>query len=212
MEHKQNQQLPKLLIVTGPQGSGNHLFAKIFNMHPSVKGWQMMWQEWQGHHLEPFQEYWQDPVKLRNFDAGEYENFVTSISCPFWKDKQPHIPKYKEFIAEAHKYFQVKILIIARDRHILKLQQQRVRGKHTTKDFIDQLDFLQGAHFVSHEALYLYQGKYLESLSKQLDFPIAFNHKTLLDDWLKLDANQKYIQTVDKGKFDNEVKQACEQS
>ena len=55
MEHKQNQQLPKLLIVTGPQGSGNHLFAKIFNMHPSVKGWQMMWQEWQGHHLEPFQ-------------------------------------------------------------------------------------------------------------------------------------------------------------
>ncbi len=52
MEHTKNQQLPKLLVVTGPQGSGNHLLAKIFNLHPKVNGWNMRWQEWQGHHLD----------------------------------------------------------------------------------------------------------------------------------------------------------------
>ena len=25
--------MPRLLIVTGPQGSGNHLFSKIFALH-----------------------------------------------------------------------------------------------------------------------------------------------------------------------------------
>ena len=67
-------------------------------------------------------------------------------------------------------------------------------------------------HFVSHEALYLYQGKYLESLSKQLDFPIAYNHKTLLDDWLRKDANSKYITNIEQGDFDQAVDQACKES
>ena len=212
MEHKANKPLPKLLIVTGPQGSGNHMFAKIFNMHPAVRGWRMQWREWQGHHLEPFAEYWQDPTKLADFDPGEYENFTTSISCPYWKDQQPQTPKYHEFIQQAKKYFQVKILVIARDRHILKLQQQRVRGSHTTPDFLKQLEKFEDVHFVSHEALYLYQGKYLESLSKQLDFPIAHNHKTLLDDWLKKDANTKYITNIEHGDFDQAVDQACRES
>lgn len=205
MENKTEKPLPKLLIVTGPQGSGNHMFAKIFNMHPAVRGWKMQWREWQGHHQEPFQEYWQDPTQLANFDPGAYENFVTSISCPFFKDKQPQIPKYQQFITEAKKYFQVKILVIARDRHILKLQQQRVRGSHTTPEFIKQLENLEDVNFVSHEALYLYQGKYLESLSKQLDFPIAHNHTTLLNDWLKKDANTKYITNVEQGGFDEQA-------
>ena len=102
--------------------------------------------------------------------------------------------------------------MIARDRHILKLQQQRVRGSHTTPEFIKQLENLEDVHFVSHEALYLYQGKYLKSLAKQLDFPIAHNHKTLLDDWLKKDANSKYITTIKKGEFDQAVDQACNES
>lgn len=195
----------KLLIVTGPQGSGNHMFAKVFNMHPSVRGWQMQWNEWQGHHEEPFQEYWQDPTKLANFDAGEWVNFVTSISCPYYKNKQPQTPKYHEFIQEAEKHFQVKILVIARDRNILQHQQERVRGQHTTPHFLAQLETLDNVYFVSHEALFLYQGKYLESLSKQLDFPIAYNHKTLLDDWLKKDANKIYIQKIKQGKFDEQA-------
>ena len=42
-----------LLIVTGPQGSGNHLFAKLFNLHPDVYGLNMT-RYWQGHDTEPF--------------------------------------------------------------------------------------------------------------------------------------------------------------
>jgi len=199
---------PKLLIVTGPQGSGNHLFAKIFNMHPAVKGWQMEWQEWQGHHQEPFQEYWQDPSKLKDFVTVPYENFVTSISCPYYKDKKPQTPKYSEFINEAKKYFEVKVLVIARDRNILKLQQQRLRGEHTTPKFMHELQRIENATFVSHETLFLYKGKYLKSLADQLDFPIAHNHTTLLDDFLKKDANIKYVQKIDKGNFDDEATQA----
>jgi len=212
MEHKENKPLPKLLIVTGPQGSGNHMFAKIFNMHSAVRGWSMMWREWQGHHHEPFAEYWQDPTKLADFDAGEFENFTTSISCPYWKDQKSQTPKYQEFIQEAKKYFQVKILVIARDRHILKHQQHRVRGAHTTPEFLEQLQKFEDVHFVSHEALYLYQGKYLESLSKRLDFPIAHNHTTLLNDWLRKDANSKYIINIQQGDFDQAVDQACKES
>ena len=98
--------------------------------------------------------------------------------------------------------------MIARDRHILELQQQRVRGSHTTPEFMKQLEHLEDVHFVSHEALYLYKGKYLESLAKQLDFPIAHNHTTLLDDFLKKDANIKYITTVEQGDFDQQATKA----
>ena len=200
MEHRKNQRLPKLLIVTGPQGSGNHLLAKIFNLHPKVNGWNMMWQEWQGHHLEPFQQYWQDPKKLKHFDPGAYKNFVTSISCPYVKNKHTHIPKYKQFISEAKKYFTVKILVIARDRNILEQQQKRVRGRLSTLDFIDQLKFLKEAYFISHEALYLYGSKYLKSLSKQLDFPISTG--TYMKNLSKHEANKKYIKKANRGKFD----------
>ena len=52
---------PKLLILTGPQGSGNHLFAKIFSSHESVRGWDMEHDEWEGHHVERFSLYWRHP-------------------------------------------------------------------------------------------------------------------------------------------------------
>ena len=34
--------MKKLLIVTGPQGSGNHLFARLFSLHPNVMGWEKL--------------------------------------------------------------------------------------------------------------------------------------------------------------------------
>ena len=63
-----NENIKKLLIITGPQGSGNHLWSKMFSMHPNVVGWPMFRKEWQGHHKEPFNEYWQQPEKLQEFD------------------------------------------------------------------------------------------------------------------------------------------------
>ena len=32
----------QMLIVTGPQGAGNHLWSKIFSLHPKVYGWKSL--------------------------------------------------------------------------------------------------------------------------------------------------------------------------
>ena len=87
MVDSEKKQQPKLLIITGPQGSGNHLFAKIFSMHPSVEGWPMLRDEWQGHHEEPFADYWQEPKTLKD-KVWERQYYVTSISCPYILDKK----------------------------------------------------------------------------------------------------------------------------
>ena len=68
-----------LLILTGPQGSGNHLWSKVFSKHPFVNGWRMK-QYWEGHHHEPFSAWWDDASLIE--DTGHRYNF-TSISCPY---------------------------------------------------------------------------------------------------------------------------------
>ena len=35
-EVEQEESKPSMLIVTGPQGSGNHLFANLFNLHIDI--------------------------------------------------------------------------------------------------------------------------------------------------------------------------------
>jgi hypothetical protein len=55
-----------ILILTGPQGSGNHMWSKIFALHPQVRGWQaLLDQYWIGHDQEPWAQYWQDPAQLK---------------------------------------------------------------------------------------------------------------------------------------------------
>ena len=207
------EDIKKLLIVTGPQGSGNHLWSKIFAMHPAVIGWPLMRKEWQGHHEEPFNEYWQEPEKLKEFNTDDKNNFVTSISCPYYKDKKPQVPKYAEFIGEAKKKFDsVVVCIIGRDRDILNMQQTRVRKSHTTPIALEQFDKLTDTKFISTELLFLYGEQYLKSLVAVLDFPVAWNHATLLKDYLKENTNKRYLTEPDKGGFDDEVKKACAES
>ena len=38
-EVEQEESKPSMLIVTGPQGSGNHLFEKLFNLCLNSKKW-----------------------------------------------------------------------------------------------------------------------------------------------------------------------------
>ena len=96
-----------ILIITGPQGSGNHLFSKIFALSPEVRGWSALNKKyWIGHDQEPFAEYWRNPKKLSDFDWTQSEYFVTSVSCPYMDNGEPTIPKYQEFIAELDKVFQ----------------------------------------------------------------------------------------------------------
>lgn len=200
---------PTLLIITGPQGSGNHLFSKIFSLHPAVTGWTALYdQVWVGHDQEPFQQYWQNPGKLKDFDWTQSQYYVTSISCPYVLNKKFSLPKYTEFINEAKKHCNVLVGIIGRDKNVLKYQQLRVRrGEHTAPDAIKEFSKLKeltdNIFYLSHELFFLYGREYLKNLSKQINFPIA-HHDPYVNEIFKMEANGKYVKPVREGPFDEE--------
>lgn len=197
---------PTLLIITGPQGSGNHLFSKVFSKHPSVFGWNMP-SYWEGHHNEPFNSYWQKPSTLKDFNWGQAKYYFTSISSPYFKNREAHYPKYKEFIDEANKYANVKVAIIGRDKNILKYQEERVRDKSTYENALISFDYLYTLNplFISQELYQLYGNHYLRSISELLNFPI-------MNQEIGEDANTKYIHNIKEHWLDTEVKKAVDQS
>lgn len=208
--------MSRLLIITGPQGSGNHLFSKCLALHEDVFGWKSLLNTyWEGHHHEPFAEHWQNPELLHDFDWSQSEYFVTSVSCPYFKDQKPHIPFYQRFIEVAQDYVDgIDVAIIGRDQNILKYQQQRVRGAHTTPLALDHFRWLfenQECTFLSQELLYLYKQAYLEQLSRDLEWPIAYWDPEV-DDILKADSNEKYIKDVHEYWLDFEVHRAVRES
>jgi len=200
-----------LVIMTGPQGAGNHLFSKALATNPSVFGWNNLLDTyWEGHDQEPFAEYWINPAKLSEFDWAVSDVFVTSISCPFIYKGIELQPNYDDFINEASKYVDVKILVIGRDVNILNHQQNRVRGKETTHVFKESLEQVLAQHnpmFVSQELLYLYATPYLNSIERYIGLPQS-DDDTLLE-ILKDNANAKYIEPVVSYWLDKEVKIAC---
>ena len=185
--------------MTGPQGSGNHLFSKALGQNKNIFVWPSLQEKyWEGHDLEPFAEYWKDPSKLNEFDWSQSGYFITSISCPYFDDGVETIPQYNDFINIAKKFADIQFLIIGRDRNIMRLQQERVRGKHTTPNFMSQIDniiFNFKTIFASQEMLYLYKLNYLQWLEKELgllDSELTTDSNRLLD-ILSKDANEKYI-------------------
>jgi len=204
---------PTLTIMTGPQGSGNHLFSKALGQNKNIFVWPSLQEKyWEGHDLEPFAEYWKDPSKLNDFDWKQSNYFITSISCPYLDDGVETIPQYNEFIDEAKKFADIQFLIIGRDRNIMKLQQERVRGKHTTPEFLSQLDsviFNYKTIFASQEMLYLYELTYLQWLEKELGlYPLEITPDNIkLLDILSNDANEKYISQT-KSDLDKTIKLA----
>mgnify|MGYP003346138878 FL=1 len=89
-----------LLILTGPQGSGNHLWSKIFALHPRVQGWRALLSEyWIGHDEEPWARYWLNPSELRNAPWALSDWHVTSISVPYMNNGEPAVPDFKSFVA-----------------------------------------------------------------------------------------------------------------
>lgn len=189
----------KLLILTGPQGSGNHLWSKIFALHPDVYGWHALLHEyWIGHDQEPFAACWENPDLLKDFVWDEYKYFVTSISTPYMNNGERTIPNIVRFAATALGLgFDVKIAIIGRDRNILNYQETRVRGEPTYNlALLEYTKLLTWQPvFLSYELLHLYQDLYLQQLANQLEFPIDFKHPELIN-ILVDDTNSKYFKPV----------------
>ena len=192
--------MKRLLIFTGPQGSGNHLWSKIFALHPEVAGWSALLDKyWIPHDQEPFADCWRDPALLKTRDWSQHEYYVTSISCPYIDDTRWAVPDIVAFAKQASACeLQIQMAIIGRDQNILGFQETRVRGRSTFEIAQDQYEKLADWNpvYLSYELLHLYQGSYLRQVSKLLEFPIAYED-TRLKEILKDDTNQKYIHPID---------------
>jgi hypothetical protein len=192
--------MKKLLIITGPQGSGNHMWSKILALHPDVAGWADLLNEyWIPHDQEPFAAYWRDPAQLKNYDWSKSDYHVTSISCPYIDDTRWAVPDIVAFARAAEDIgLQVQIVVIGRDQNILGFQETRVRGRSTFEIAQEEYKKLTEWNpvYFSYELLHLYRGSYLKQLSKIIEFPIAYEDARLTE-ILKDDTNQKYFQPVE---------------
>jgi hypothetical protein len=190
----------RLLIVSGPQGSGNHVWSKIFALHPAVYGWKELNQiYWIGHDQEPFAECWQDTDKLIEFDWNQSDYYVTGVSCPYMNNGERTVPNLIGFAAQAMGCgIKVQFAIIGRDRNILEFQETRVRGEPTFELAVEQYQKLAtwDPVYLSYELLQLYSRDYLRQLSILLDFPIDYSN-VHVEEILKDDTNQKYFQPVE---------------
>ena len=194
-----------LVVLTGPQGSGNHLWSKILSLHQDVYGWKTLLDNyWEAHRFsEPFAEYWRNPETLHKFDWSQSQYFFTSISIPLGIENQgtKWCPNVVQFCTNAQSLgINTKVLVIGRDQTILKNQQTRIREESTTRHFLDQLHQFSNPIFLSYELLYLYKVEYLKSL--EIGIPIAWYDKRITT-ILEQDANAKYINYVEEQPLDD---------
>jgi hypothetical protein len=183
-----------VLILTGPQGSGNHLWSKIFALHPQVQGWSALLQEyWIGHDQEPFAEYWRNPDQLKYYPWAQSDWYVTSVSVPYMDNGTPTVPDFKAFVNKLQiAGVRIKFAVLGRDRNIVEMQQTRVRGAPTLDQALAEFAQLAAPVFLSYELLHLYGRKYLENVQQQLAFPIAVTDPRLTDILVE-DTNSKYF-------------------
>ena len=193
--------MKKLLIVTGPQGSGNHLFARLFSAHPNVVGWESLHDNyWVPSDQEPFARYWVYPEELK-FPEGDF--FCANVSVPFFYDGVRQVPKIKEVAQKAMSLgVQPIIAVIVRDRNINELQQVRVGGECTIDTALEYYKDM-AVHFIDHEAFFLYKEKYVEYLGRLLEFPVT---KEGIDNFISGDANHKYVFPCKKHWLDDVIR------
>lgn len=199
----------RLLIVTGPQGSGNHVLTRVFSLHRDVSGWHQLTQQyWVPSDQEPFAEYWVYPEQLsrQTFDAADY--FVANVSAPFFYDGVRQLPKIHEVAKRAQELgVDVTIAIVCRDAKINSVQQQRVGGEVTLpmamdyyrSHLLNQFDCC----FVSHETFFAWGKDYIEYLARQWNFPVDV---AAIEQWLDVNPNAKYVQPVQTHWLDDVIR------
>lgn len=187
-----------MLIITGPQGSGNHLWSRILALHPAVVGWQdLLQKDWIGHDCEPWYACWRDQSLLAEQDWNRSDYYVTSMSIPNMDNGQATVQDFPAFISAVRAQgLHVKVAFIGRDRNVLLHQETRLRGGKTYDIALETLQNLEPDAFLSYELLQLYRHRYLEMLSRQLDFPIAWQDPRI-ETLISEDTNTKYFRYVD---------------
>lgn len=203
--------MKKLLIITGPQGSGNHLFSRVLSTHPQVGGWkELLKQYWVPSDEEPFAKFWVNPDELTATHFEGHDYWLANVSCPFFYDGVCHVPKILEVAKQARGLgVDVKIAIITRDKNINAEQQLRVRKEITTPIAQDYYynhllssDF--PIHFLSNESLFLHREHYLQYISRILSFPVDYTNPNIFK-FLDQDPNAKYVKHVDEYWLDEQV-------
>ena len=203
--------MKKLVIVTGPQGSGNHFFSRVFSTHPKVGGWKSLLDKyWVPSDEEYFAKYWVYPEELTEKDFDGYDYWLANVSCPFFYDGVRYIPKIKEFAEKVQSFgIDVQICIIVRDQNINCEQQKRVRNEvtlpiamHYYQNNIIGNGF--NVHFLDNEAFFLHRQYYLKWISELLNFPVDYNNPDIFN-FIKEDPNKKYVKYVDEYWLDKQV-------
>ena len=203
--------MKKLLMITGPQGSGNHVFSRVFSTHPDVGGWNSLLDKyWVPSDEEPFAEYWVYPERLaaQQFEGKDY--WLANVSCPFFYDGTRYVPKILEVAKQAKSLgLDVQIAIITRDKNINAEQQLRVRKEITTpiaQDYYYNVLFNSEfpIHFLSNEALFLHREHYLRYIERIVGFPINHSDPGIFK-FNEEDPNRKYITHVDEYWLDEQV-------
>lgn len=204
-----------LLIITGPQGSGNHLFSRVFSWHPAVRGWTALQDRyWIPSDQEPLARYW---VKPEQFDAdqefGDHQYLVANVSAPFFYDGVRQFPQIEEVIRRACAAdVAVTVAIVTRDHTINSDQQQRVGGAVTLSSALDYyrelMTFCNACnvrlHFISHEALFLWRETYVEYLGTLLNTPVDLANCL---QGLDVPPNHKYVRPVSDHWLDREIRE-----
>ena len=200
--------MTNILVITGPQGTGNHLFAKILSLHPDVHGWDQLLREyWINHDNAPYKDIWNNPEAVDNYDWTEHENYVLSVSGPYVEKidgiRHTIYPKYSEVLERLNEHGKVQVGIIGRDQNITAQGQLRKRGVESLHNFLNKIeDILEWDHtFLSVELAYLYRHNYIKSLRNKLYIPVDYTNEKL-HYILNKDPNAKYVKYVEHSWLD----------
>jgi len=204
--------MKKLLILTGPQGSGNHIFSRVLSTHPNVGGWkELLSSYWIPSDQETFAKFWVYPELLTEQDFDGFDFWLANVSCPFFYDGIRYVPKILEVANRASLFgITVEIAIVVRDQTINSLQQERVGGQITLSIAQDYyyttlVPSNYKIHFIDHEAFFLHKSYYLKWLSSILDFPILYDSNEVMK-FIETDANSKYVQSIETHWLDSEIR------
>ena len=182
-----------VILLIGPQGSGNHLWSKVFTTWADKEFWV-------GHKNEPHSKLWQDMDSWRTYVFPNIDN-VVSISIPYAVEGKTTFPDVKLWMdIMKERDIEYRVCAITRDENINFLQNKRVRPENNYYKAVEYIKTLDVDCFLSTETLMLYQWKYVEQVCRHLQFSID---KKDVD--FSQSFNEKYVKYVQEFDLDKKV-------